>query len=242
MSNQKPLFAWSYSGLSMYENCPRKYWAVKIQKVDDSNQYNRQGDAEHQSIEKFFKLNFPLHESLDPVRPVFEKIKAAPGEIYTEHKLCVDQQLIPCGYKDWNKAWIRGAGDLVKINGTKGAYFDWKSGKVRTEIADQADLTSLLLFAHFPALEEVTVGVFYYRFNHIEPHRVVRAEAPKLWNSFFARVKELEDSYKTDNWPATPNPLCGWCPYKACPFNRVEERLQKEAAKAAAVALAGGTP
>ena len=232
MSNQRPLFAWSYSAMSMYENCPRKYWAVKIQKVDDSNQYNRQVDGEHQSIERFFKLGMPLHPSLENLQPVFEKIRAAPGEVYTEYKLCVDQQLVPCGYKDWNKAWIRGAGDLVKINGANGVYFDWKSGKVRDEIEDQADLTGLLLFSHFPQLQQLMVGVYYYRHNEIIPHRVLRSDAPRLWNNFLVRAKEIENSYKNDDWPARPNPLCAWCPYKACPFNKTDERLQKEAAKA----------
>jgi len=229
----KPLFAWSYSGLSMYENCPRKYWAVKIKKVDDGNAYNRQGDGEHVSIERFFKMNMPLAEVLLPLQPLFERIRAAPGETYTEQQLCIDERFVPCKYKDWDNAWLRGAGDLVKVNGSVATYFDWKSGKVRKEIEDQVDLTGLLLLRHYPAVQTIKAGVLYYRHGVMVPHIVQRADEQRLWNSFFARLAPLKESYETDSWPATPNPLCGWCPYRACPHNTTAEREARDAAKAA---------
>lgn len=228
----KPLFAWSFSALQMYENCPRKYWAVKIQKIDDSNKFNRQGDEEHQSIEHFMKMGMPLHASLQPLQPLFQRIKDAPGEAYIEKLLCIDEEMVPCGYKDWNKAWLRGAGDLVKVNGEFASYFDWKSGKVKRDVEDQANLTSLLLFRHFPAVNVIKTGVLYYRHNTLVPHMVRRSDEQLLWNGFYARLQPLRESYQNESWPATPNPLCGWCPYKACPHNTVEAREKREAERA----------
>lgn len=227
----RPLIAWSYSALSMFENCPRKYWAVKIAKcVNDSNRANMDGDADHQSIEHYMKSGMSLTPHLREVQPLFDKIKAAPGEAYVEYSMTLDEQMVPCRWNDWDKAWVRGAGDYVKINGDVATYFDWKSGKPRTDVADQIDLTALLLFRHFPQVQAVRGGMVYYNHGKLTPHSVNRSQESLLWNGFISRVEVLKKAKVEDNWPTNENPLCGWCPYMACPFNKVNERLAREAA------------
>lgn len=228
----RPLIAWSYSALSMFENCPRKYWAVKIAKcVNDNNRVNMDGDNDHQSIEHYMKSGMTLLPHLRPLQAMFDKIKTAPGENYVEYSMTLDNQMVPCKWNDWDRAWVRGAGDYVKINGDVATYFDWKSGKVRKDVEDQIDLTALLLFRHFPQVKAVRGGMVYYNHGAVTPHSVNRDQEQLLWNGFITRVKELEDAKRNDNWPATPNPLCGWCAYVACPFNKVAEREAREAAQ-----------
>lgn len=229
----KPLFSWSFSALQMFENCPRKYWAVKIKKLDDGNKFNRQGDVEHQSIEHYMKMDLPLAPQLQPLAPLFQRIKAAPGEQYIEKLLCIDERFVPCGYKDWNNAWLRGAGDYVKVNNTTATYFDWKSGKVKKDVEDQVDLTALLLFRHFPHVQIVKAGVVYYRHGQMVPHVVRRTDEQQLWNGYYARLQPLREAIENDHWPTNENPLCGWCPYLACPFNKTKEREAREAAAGA---------
>lgn len=229
----RPPYIWSYSALSMFENCPRKYWAVKIAKcVSDDNQYNKDGDREHKSLEFYMKGTQPLLPELQSLQPLLDAIKAAPGEQYVEYAMCLKQDLTPTRFKDFDNGWVRGAGDYVKINGTKAKYFDWKSGKPRNDVSDQVELTSLLLFAHFPQVERVDAGVLYYRYGQMKTHSVMRSESPRLWNSFLVRAGEIGSAKRDDNFPANPNPLCGWCPYMACPHNKVEERLARERARA----------
>ncbi len=227
----RPAVAWSYSALSSFENCPRKYWATKIAKVvSDINRANTQGDDDHQSIEHFMKSGMPLVTHLKQAQPLFDKIKAAPGEAYVEYSMTLTEQMVPCRWNDWDNAWVRGAGDYVKINGSVATYFDWKSGKPRSDVEDQVDLTSLLLFRHFPQVQVVRGGMVYYNHGKMTPHTVNRTDESRLWNGFISRVEVLKSAKREDNWPATPNPLCGWCPYMACPHNKVEERLAREAA------------
>lgn len=225
----RPVIAWSYSALSMFENCPRKYWAVKIKKVDDTNAKNYEGDQDHQSIENFFKHNHALTEKMQGLLPVFTRLQAAPGEQYVEHSMTLTNQLVPCRWNDWDNAWVRGAGDYVKVHGNTAIYFDWKSGKVNKNIADQVDLTSLLLFRHFPQVEIVKGAMYFYNHDKLVPHTTRKSDEGLLWNGWFTRVQALEQAKLEDNWPATPNPLCGWCPYKACPNNKVDERLARDA-------------
>lgn len=228
----RPIIAWSYSALTSYENCPRKYWATKIAKVvSDVNQYNMAGDTDHTAIQHHLQKGLSLPPLLAGLQPLMDKIRAAPGEQYVEYPMCLKQDLGVTHFKDWDNAWVRGAGDFIKVNGQHATYLDWKSGKVRTEVDDQIELTSLLLFAHFPAVQKVSGGLVYYNHGKISPHVVHRGDAPRLWNGFISRVKLMEQSKIEDNWPVQPNPLCGWCPYKACPHNTMDERLAREALK-----------
>lgn len=226
----RPTIAWSYSAITSFENCPRKYWATKIGKViSDVNKANYDGDVDHKSIEHYMKTAMPLAPHLRTLQAMFDKIRAAPGEQFVEYSMTLNQEMVPCKWNDWDQAWVRGAGDYIKINGPVATYFDWKSGKPRTDVEDQIDLTSLLLFRHFPQVQLVRGGMVYYNHGKLTPHSVMRQDESKLWNGFISRVKDLEQAKLEDNWPVNPNPLCGWCPYHACPHNTELARLEREA-------------
>jgi len=228
-----PEMYWSYSALTTFENCPRKYWATRVSKVvSDIAQPNIKGDEEHQAIEHFFKKGLRLPVHLREMEPLFQHLIAAPGEQYIEFKMCLNEQLQVADAKKFDKTgWVRGAADYVKINGTLGTYLDWKSGKPGWEVEDQIDLTALLLFRHFPALQRVNGGLYYYNHNKVKPHVVHRVDEQRLWNGFYSRVNVMLQAKREDNYPATPNKLCEWCPYRACPHNAVDARLAREAAK-----------
>lgn len=229
----RPVIAWSFSALQMFEQCPRKYWAVKVgKKVNDENQYNVQGDDEHQSIQHYAGKGIPLPATLVGLAPLIDIANAKPGERYVEQKLCLTADFKPCKWNDWDNVWVRGAGDYVKVHGEKAFYLDWKSGKKKPgeETEDQAELTSALIMAHFPQVNHVASGIVFYRHNHMNPHAVSRADLPRVWNGFVTRVKAMEQAKLQDAWPTNPTPLCGWCPYLECPFNRMKERLAHEQA------------
>lgn len=229
----RPLIAWSFSALNMFEQCPRKYWAVKIAKrVNDENQYNVGGDDEHQSLQHYASKGIMLPANLADMKKVIDVANAKPGEKYVEQKLCLTQQLTPCRWNDWDNVWVRGAGDYVKVNGEKAFYLDWKSGKKKSsdDTEDQAELTSALIMAHYPAVNVVYSGILFYRYNTLNPHVAHRTDLPRIWNGYHTRVKALEQAKVNDDWPTNPTPLCGWCPDVVCPFNRMQERVAFEQA------------
>lgn len=232
MANKRVEIYWSFSALQTFENCPRKYYETRIAKsCSDIGAHNTGGDDDHQAIERFFKHGLKLPQRLQPLEPLFQKIIAAPGEQYIEYQMCLTEALVPTRFKDFDQGWVRGAADYIKINGPLASYFDWKSGKPRDEIEDQIDLTALMLFRHFPAVQKVNGALYYYNHNKIKPHVVTRADESRLWNSFYSRVNVMLNAKRESRYPATPNPLCGWCAYKACPHNTMDQRLAREAAK-----------
>lgn len=216
---KRPIVAWSYSALSMFENCPRKYWAVKIgKKVSDINQWNAGGDREHDHFQQYLKIGLALPYELQGFKPMLDKIKAAPGQLLVEYKMTLDQNFVPCRGNDWDKAWVRGASDVLTVNGNKAHYFDWKSGKYR-ESEDQIELSSLLVFKHFPDVQTVVAGLVFYKHGKVHPGVVHRTDEALLWNGYMGRVRELETAITTDTFPPTPNPLCDYCPYNECQYN-----------------------
>ena len=225
----RPIINWSYSALNTFENCPRKFWATKVAKVvSDLNQANVDGDNDHKALQYHMSKGMALPPALTALAPLCSKLKSAPGEKYIEYSMCLKQDFTPTPWNNWDEAWVRGAGDVIIVNGDKAQYFDWKRGKFSAN-DDQIELTSLLIFAHFPAVQQVAGGLVFYNQGKVHPHMVHRGDASRLWNGYLSRVRDLEQSKTEDSWPATPNPLCGWCPYKACPHNTQDERLAKVA-------------
>lgn len=215
----KPIVAWSFSVLEMFENCAFKYWWVRIaKKGSDINKWNASGDREHDHFQQYLKMGLQLPAELSSYTPMLDRIKAAPGQMLVEPKMAIDLNFAPCRGNDWDRVWLRVNSDVLVINGSKAAYFDWKSGKVYPK-DDQIELTALMLFQQYPEVQQVNGGLVFYKHGKVHPLIVRREQAPLLWNSFIARVKEMELAIKSDHFPKTQNPLCDYCPVHDCQYN-----------------------
>jgi CRISPR/Cas system-associated exonuclease Cas4 (RecB family) len=227
----RPIIAWSFSALEMFLNCPRKYWAVKVGKVcDDSNKWNQQGDDEHKSFDRYLKRtpHYQLPPTLLKYTPMLDRVLASPGQLYSEMSLCLDLSYTPCKGTDWNRAWVRGAADVLIVNGERAKVLDWKTGKPKND-PKQMQLVSLLVFQHFPDVQEVTTGYVFIHHNKVVPNPTSyndkldytfrRDRKGEYWQSFLPDVKRMEQAKTKDEWPPTPNPLCAYCPYAACQYN-----------------------
>lgn len=228
----RPIFAWSYSSLSLFENCPRKFWAVKIaKKVSDQNKFNKQGDDRHKIAAGYLKGAHGLPAYLQGLAPLLDKVKNAPGELLVEFEMTLTNEFVPTRWKDWDNAWVRGAADVLKVNGARATYLDWKDGKPG-DPSEQIEITALLTFQHFPKVHTVVGAGVYWNFDTVsEPTVVTRQQSGILWGQYQARVAKIERAIVTDNFPPTPNGLCGYCPYRECQYNTAAQREAREAAQ-----------
>lgn len=230
----RPVFAWSYSTLTLFENCPRKFWAVKIAKVvSDDNKYNRRGDNRHKLVAGYLKGATGLPPVVASLRPLLDKVKHAPGEMYVEYEMTLTNEFVPTRWKDWDNAWVRAAADVLKVHDTRAVYIDWKDGKPG-DPEDQIQLTSLLAFQYFPKVDTFVGSAVYWNHDTVsEPTMVTRQQIGTLWASYQARVAKVERAILTDHFPPTPNGLCGYCPYRECQYNTAAQREAREAARGA---------
>lgn len=221
----RPTIAWSFSALNTFENCPRKFWATKIKKlVSDYNAANIKGDAEHKAFDAHLSKNTPLPAHIAQFQPVLDMVKALPGQMYSEYSMALDANYVPCKGTDWNRVWMRSIADVITVNGFRAHVVDWKFGKAPSARypmkPDQMEIVAVAAMRIFPQVLEVNTAYVFPLSNQIFPFKFTRNEdEARIWQSLLPRVKAMEQAVKDDAWPATPNPLCGWCPYKACPHN-----------------------
>lgn len=222
------IIPWSYSSWQAYQTCPRQFYELRIAKsvVEPPSKQIIWGNEVHKALEDLVKIKKPVPKTMEHMTPIVNRILQAPGDNYAELELACTKDLKPCGFWDEN-AWVRGKGDLVKLNGSKGAAFDYKTGK-RKPNSLQLDLMAILVFAKYPVIEQLSTCFLWFQ----EPSKPTiakyhRDRVPALLEQFTEGVADMEWSYNEDVWPAKPSGLCrpnprtgfAGCPVTSCPHN-----------------------
>ena len=213
--------AWSYSSLKTFQQCPKKYYHLKVARdiKDDGSEATIYGQEIHKAAEDFVKDGTPIPEKFAFIKPVVEALNRIEGEKHTEIQLGVannNGKLAPCGFFD-KGVWYRGIADLLIINGDEGFLVDYKSSK-NAKYADlkQLDLLAAAVFLHYPEVTKLKSALLFVVSNefvnkeHNSQHKLAYFEHVRY------DLERLETAMKTGVWNAVSGPLCGWCPVKTC--------------------------
>jgi hypothetical protein len=213
--------AWSYSSLKTFQQCPKKYYHLKVAKdiKDEGSEATIYGKELHKVAEDYIKDGTPIPPQFAFIQETVDALKKIPGEKHTEIELGVSNKggrLNPCGFYD-KDAWYRGIADLLIVNGDEGYLVDYKSSK-NAKYADlkQLDLLAGAVFAHFPELKTLKSALIFVVSNefvnkeHSSMHKMAYFEHVRF------DLERLETALKTGVWNAVAGPLCGWCPVKTC--------------------------
>jgi hypothetical protein len=219
LENNMP--AWSYSSLKTFQQCPKKYYHLKVAKdiKDEGSEATIYGKELHKAAEDYIKDGTPIPPQFAFIQETVDALKKIPGEKHTEIELGVSNKggrLNPCGFYD-KDAWYRGIADLLIVNGDEGYLVDYKSSK-NAKYADlkQLDLLAGAVFAHFPELKTLKSALIFVVSNefvnkeHSSMHKMAYFEHMRF------DLERLETALKTGVWNAVAGPLCGWCPVKTC--------------------------
>jgi hypothetical protein len=213
--------AWSYSSLKTFQQCPKKYYHLKVAKdiKDEGSEATIYGKELHKVAEDYIKDGTPIPPQFAFIQDTVDALKKIPGEKHTEIELGVSNKggrLNPCGFYD-KDAWYRGIADLLIVSGDEGYLVDYKSSK-NAKYADlkQLDLLAGAVFAHFPELKTLKSALIFVVSNefvnkeHSSMHKMAYFEHVRF------DLERLETALKTGVWNAVAGPLCGWCPVKTC--------------------------
>ena len=213
--------AWSYSSLKTFQQCPKKYYHLKVAKdiKDDGSEATVYGQEIHKVAEDFVKDGTPIPEKFAFIKPVVEALNRIKGEKHTEIQLGVANnggKLSPCGFFD-KGVWYRGIADLLIINEDEGYLVDYKSSK-NAKYADlkQLDLLAAAVFLHYPQVTKLKSALLFVVSNefvnkeHNSQHKLAYFEHVRY------DLERLEKAMETGVWNAVSGPLCGWCPVKTC--------------------------
>lgn len=204
---------WSYSSVTAFETCPRRYFLTKVTKAvsDPPNEAALHGSAVHKAIEDYLKDDKGFPDKYAQYKPVVDKVKGSTGDKRIEYKFALTNAFKPTEFfaKD---AWVRGVFDVSIINGTNATVLDWKLGKLK-EDHDQLKLFAAATFATDPEVQTVKTGYIWLAQGKTTKKTFQREEAGSIWRDFLPRVRRLEVAQESGNFPPKPSGLCkAWCP------------------------------
>ena len=219
--------AWSYSALTMFEQCPKKFAALRVFKTfkETENEYMLYGQTVHKALENHVRYGAELPDHLKHMLPTLEKIKKC-GAVKAEERYALDRSHRLTEYFDKpntpkdRTVWLRIVIDLQVMVRDKpiAMLIDYKTGKVKEDL-DQLELFAAVMFDMYEELKQVRTGYWWVTQNQIAPKHFERNEAPIIWQKFAARVQRFEDAHKNNEWPAKPSGLCRqYCPVRDCEF------------------------
>ena len=213
--------AWSYSSIKTFDQCPKKYYHLKVVKdiKDDPGEAAVYGTNVHEAAELYIKDGTPIPEKYSVIRPIVEVLASFPGEKYTELKLGLEKdgaEYTPCGFFDRN-VWYRGIVDLLIIDGPSAYLIDYKTGK-NAKYADmkQLDLMAGAVFITYPEVQKIKSGLAYVVSSEFPTKTHYREHLNTYLSVFDSQLERLDAAMDNGVFNAKSGPLCGWCPVKNC--------------------------
>ena len=215
MSNTKlgTVLPWSYSSLTAYETCPRRFYLTRISKQvsEPQTEATQHGNEVHRALEKYVGGKADLPEKYDEYRPIADKLRSSPGKKLLEFKFGLTKTLQPTEFfgKD---VWVRGVLDVAVLTPKQAVVLDYKTGKRKLD-TDQLKLFAGAAFSLWPYAERVKTGYIWLQSKLIDTEVFRPEHKVAIFQEFAARVHRMEESEKSDSWPAKPSGLCrNWCP------------------------------
>ncbi|MFI5397635.1 MAG: PD-(D/E)XK nuclease family protein [Candidatus Binatia bacterium] len=212
------LTAFSYSRLNAYEECPKKYHAISVAKShkEPPSETTDYGTEVHQHFANFFKKGTPLPLHLQQYGKYLAKIKQYPGVFITEQKLAINADYEPTGWFDGD-VYCRIISDLTILNGTNGAMFDWKTGKMKDDFL-QLRLAGAVMFLLVPELQRIMLAYFWTKTKKITKEVLTREQMPGVWSELIPRIQRYHNAHVNHDFPPRQSWLCGYCPVNSCPY------------------------
>jgi RecB family exonuclease len=213
---------WSFSSIKLFEQCPKKYYHLKVAKdyTEPPTDATTYGEEFHTAAEFYVSDKAELPEHFEFARGALDKLKTLQGEKLCEYEMGLTEDLEPCKMNDPN-VWWRGIADLAIINGKKARVLDYKAGKsAKYADKDQLELMALAVFKHFPDVEEVDAALLFVVAKAFIKGSYKRTDAPVLWARWLQRYKRITTAKANGVWNPKTSGLCkAHCVVLSCLHN-----------------------
>ena len=217
--------AWSYSSISTFKQCPKKYYHLKVAKdvKDTGSEAMLYGNQVHKAAEDFIKKGTPIPKKFEYLNPIVNSLNSIEGDKHCELRFGVvydGEKHTPTTFFA-EDVWYRGIADLVIVNEDKAFLIDYKTGK-NAKYADtaQLDMLAAATFTHFPEVTHIKSALAYVVSNEFIKKNHTRDEQELLYTTFDGPLEALAAAEEHDVWNAISSPLCGWCPVTSCEHYR----------------------
>ncbi len=215
--------AWSYSALTNYENCPKKYYHLSVVKdvKEPPSEHLTHGHRIHTAFQYRVSEGKKLPIGTRQYEPFLNMLASLSGEISVEQKLAITADFEPCEWFAKN-TWTRCVIDYLCIQKTKALVVDYKTGR-RKDDDSQLSLMCAMVFCHMEEIEEVHASYFWMQEpvgQQVDTLVLKRSDLLEIYSRILPRIKQFQLAHKTTEFPAQPGGLCRrYCPVKSCPHN-----------------------
>lgn len=135
MAKPPNVVPWSYSSLTAFETCPKRYKLTKLTKqiVEPQTEATLHGNAVHKALELHLNGDQHLPEKYAQYLPLVERVRQQPGKRLVEYKfgLTEDYRSTTFFGKD---VWFRGVIDVGVVGDKTATLLDWKGLAIDTKI------------------------------------------------------------------------------------------------------------
>lgn len=218
----KPKWAWSYSALTSFEQCPKRFYETKIAKniVEPQTEATLWGNAVHKALEHRLSDGTPLPDKMQQYEPIAAKLaNAAVGKtLEVEQKLALNSSFEPTKFfaKD---VWVRSIADFIISKGETAFIGDHKTGKMVPD-SSQLELSAAVVMHHKPWIKKVVNTFIWLKEGKVTTEKFAREDLPNIWAKFLPRVRRVEHALEANKFPPMPSGLCRkWCPVHTCEHN-----------------------
>lgn len=211
----------SYSSISYFENCPRRYQEVKIRKTFADAPFDKAslGTQIHLAFEEHIRDGKPLPERFFSYEDTMATIRATPGEKLCEQKVAVNAACDPVDYWD-RSAVLRGSCDLVVMDGDSATVADYKSGAAKNPQPDQIELMAMFIFRMFPQIKRINGVLIFVEPRVLHTEYYVATDVDRIWQKWRGKMTKVDTAIRTGTFPEKPSGLCKlYCPVTSCNHN-----------------------
>lgn len=223
------MIALSWSRLSTYMQCPRKFHLAYISKSfkeEEKSIHLVKGEQLHKQMEEYIlakngAATMPLGFSPEVKQslPYVDKLYSLFDVIHPEAQVACDINWQPCEWFAKETAW-RAIWDASALSANKCFIADWKSGKVYPygDGFGQLHLSSIIALERWPELPEVTSAYVYLEHKVVTPIKVTREPVksdgkpiPHLQEVKQYFVEWFEKVQMEKAWDPIVNDNCKYC-------------------------------
>lgn len=206
----------SYSGLTMFEKCPRSFQLKYIIKHPEpefvGSPAMERGSRLHQAAEDYVNQEIQeLPKDLKGKEGFFDRmIELGSAQPELEFNLTEDWQSIPFVQKE--DGFIRGIIDMVLPQGDLLEIMEYKTGKVYDTHVDQRSLYSMAGLVMFPEAKVCRTTTVYFDLGGADKTTTVERENLETlkwsWTRRVNKTKPVGQPY-----PMRPGFQCKWCSF-----------------------------
>lgn len=215
---------WSYSSLSLFKLCPKKYYHERVAKdiPFEETEALRYGNEVHAAIERYLKGG-----ELDPKYEHFRDTVDATWpsgpdvSVFVERKIGYTREFKPCDFFD-AEVWFRGKIDLLVVDNDHAWLLDWKTGRnARFADTTELELFAIGVFNAFEQVHKIKAAFVYLVSGDFIERGYDRDSLPNLLMKHLPEVDRMEKAHQLNVWNPSPNFTCkNYCKVESCPHYR----------------------